>query len=152
MIPREIFTTYELVADEMIDVFGTDCLIKYPSNPVATASNVPAFKTSKSLRPFDNNPDQTFIHDEEEIKASASSETIRMRVYWTPKDFVKVGGLLYPDVKIQTIGYYSDIVKIRQCVEICPDVDKGFSFIPAGDPVPWGLRKSRYFVAFWKSK
>jgi hypothetical protein len=152
MIPSQIFTIYETAADEMISVFGTDCLIKYPSDPVATATNVPEFKTSKSLRPFDNNPDQTFIHDDEEIKGSESSEVIRMRVYWTPKDFVKVGGVLYPDVKIQTIGYYSDITKLKRCVEIWPDVDKGFCFVPAGDPIPWGLRKSRYCVAFWKLK
>ncbi len=149
MIPSSVFTTYELFADAMIADFGTQCLLKYPSNPIV-GTNVPAFKTSKTLRPYDADPDPTFIHDDIEIKASVDSETIRMRVYWTPKDFLKIGGLTYPEAKIQTIGYYSDIPKLLKAIEICPDVDKGFSFVPLGTPVPWGLRKSRYCVAFWK--
>jgi hypothetical protein len=152
MIPSEVFKTYELFADAMIADFGTNCLLKYPATAVNTAQNIPSFKTSKSLRPYDADPTPTFIHDDDQVKASDDTEVVRLRVYWTPKDFQKVGGLMYPEATIQTIGYYSDIVKLIKAVEICPDVDKGFSFIHAGAPIPWGLRKSRYCVAFWKNK
>lgn len=152
MIPKEVFTIYETFADSMIEDLGTTCLVKYPSAPVATATNVPLFKTSKTLRPYDSSPDDTLIHDGEQIKADPVTDTLKLRVYWTPKEFVKVGGMLYPDAKVQTIGYYSDIEKIRQCVELCPDPEKGFSLVLVGTPIPWGMRKSRYFVAFWKMK
>jgi len=152
MIPKEIFLTYEVFADAMITDLGTDCLIKYPPTPVNTAINVPDFKYSKTLRPYAQNPQDTFIHDQEQIKASDSETSIRMRVYWTPKEFQKIGGLVYPEATVQTIGYYSDITKILGAIELWPDHQKGFCLVPVGNPVPWGLRKSRYFVAFWKQK
>lgn len=152
MIPSQVFATYELFADAMISDFGTNCLLKYPSVAVNTATNVPQFKTSKSLRPYDADPVPTLIHDDEQIKASEDNETVRMRVYWTPKDFVKMGGLAYPDASVQTIGYYSDIVKLKKAIEMWPDPDKGFCLVPVGVPIPWGLRKNRYCVAYWKHR
>lgn len=85
------------------------------------------------------------------------SETIKLRVYFNKRDFIKIekgAGIVIDADTIQIIGYMADLPKLERAQELVVDTNvegyKQYSFQPLSAPLPWGFRHNNYFVQFWK--
>jgi hypothetical protein len=153
-IPTKVFSLYKDFADSMITEFGVDCRLTYHKKIVTTATAVPAVKKSKSMRTY--NKSQDFLQTDN-YTTTETTETIKLRVYWTPKDFRAIAGnLVIPEDGIMTIGYISDLPKINSCEYLTPNIENeaylGSKFTRINNPIPWGILKDRYFVCGWKQE
>jgi ribosomal protein S2 len=148
-IPEKVFDLYKEFGDEMIRSFGVLCQINYVKK-MGVGGSLPTVKTSKTLRPYDNA--SSFLQNES-YEETETSENIKLRVYWDRKAFKKIADLEIPDGGIMTIGYLSDINKIKNCDTLIPNIENlaytNKRFTKVDEPIPWGLRKDRYFVCGW---
>lgn len=150
-IPEDVFTKYHEFADEMITSFGVDCSIHYVKKISVSEADVGNINISKSLRPFDKRKE---FKQSTSYSTTETSENIKLRVYWDRKSFKKISDLVIPDGGIMTIGYLTDLPKIRSCEYMKPNISNeaylGYKFERTDNPIPWGIRKDRYFVCGWK--
>ena len=57
-------------------------------------------------------------------KASETTDTITLRIYWDRKSWVNIGTPIeIPNGSIQTISYMDDLTKIQQCKYMIPQYD-----------------------------
>lgn len=149
MLPQAIFDKYKEFGDSMISELGVDCLLYYPSIKTVTTTDIPTFANSKSMRP-NNAPN---IHNGQNIVETEQTEIIRLRTYWTKKDFDKIAQMDVPAGGCMTIGHLRDLTKIHKCIKLRINVANQGSvigdFVRVTDPIPWGLRKEHYFVCTW---
>lgn len=162
-IPSSLIIEYEWMTDSFIDDLGKECKLIYPpkdsecpncyySREEQHSTNI--YKTNGPY-PFDNYttcPMCAGIGRSQELV----TETVKLRVYTTPKDFIDVGAnILFEDGLCQIIGYMADLPKIERAIEIVIFNDlsdiKEWKFQPSTAPMPWGLgSKPRYFIMYCK--
>jgi hypothetical protein len=155
-IPESVFEKYYDIIDSTItDIFGIDCQLMYIDKVEEisnTFDNVPAHNGLNAHR---RRTSDDFKRGDKTYKEVEKFETIRLKVYWDSKSWVKVGGdIVTPDTAIQTIFFASDLDKIQRAKylivhDTIQDV-KQFRFVKSGEPFPMGLRQYRYFGCFWK--
>lgn len=149
---RTIFDKYNEFADEMIASFGVLCGVYYV-NKIVQSGSVDNVKISKSLRPFDKRDE---FKQTDSYTTSETSENIRLRVYWDRKSFKKIGDMVIPDGGIMTIGYLSDMPKLRSCEYLKPNIENeaylGYEFKKLTAPIPWAFKKERYCVCGWEPR
>lgn len=155
-IPESVFDKYYSIIDSTItDIFGIDCTLVFVEK-VEVISNT-----------FDNIPDNKSINahrkktgdykrENKTYTEVETKETIRLKVYWSNKDWVKIGGsdLVIPDNSIQTIFFASDMDKVMRAKYLLVHQDietiREYRFVMFGEPFPMGLRQNRYFGCFWQ--
>lgn len=87
-------------------------------------------------------------------KEEENTESIRLRIYWSRADWIRIAGsIVSDDAEVMIIGYMADVVKVRQAAHIIlaknnNEADYRASLV--GQPNPWGFGRDRYFVAFMK--
>lgn len=152
-VPESVFTKYYEVIDSTFDIFGVECLLVYPETIAESTSNnnIPA---SPSMNIHRRNQEQ-YRRDNKNYKQIQKTETIKLKVYWDFKDFVRPApSLVLPNNSIQTIFYMSDLQKINRATQLI--VHKGIQttqemrFQKFGQPFPMGLRQNRYAACFWE--
>jgi len=152
-IPNDVFSLYKEFADEMITSFGVNCQLNYIQKIQSTVSSVPTVKKSKSMRTY--NKTEEFVQNSN-YESVRTTDDVKLRVYWTRKDFKKISDIVIPDGGIMTIGYLSDLPKVRSCEFMVPNTEQeaylGVKFIRVGQPIPWGIKKDRYFVCGWEQE
>lgn len=82
------------------------------------------------------------------------TETVRLRIYWNKKDWIKTGNIVVADGTAQIIGKITDLPKIRQCNEIHIVSEQRELEIRAkliSQPVFHGFGKNQFFVAYIQS-
>jgi hypothetical protein len=72
------------------------------------------------------------------------TETINLRLYHSPRDWMKSGMVQFVDGRVQVLGYMADVDKLRKATEIRLD---NVTYKLASEPVRHGFG-SRYFLAF----
>ncbi len=91
-------------------------------------------------------------------KATESTDTVTLRIYWDRKSWVKTGAEInIPDGGIQTIAYLSDLDKIEKCKYMIPsydgieNYDTNARYEKSGTSFPQGFKqnKTKYVVTFW---
>ena len=88
------------------------------------------------------------------FKESENSESVKLIVYWEPKNWVKLPGISFdvPDTTIQTKGYMKDLPKIERAIELrVSRTIEGFGtwrFKRKGEPVPAGFH-NKYLIVNW---
>lgn len=154
-IPESVFTKYYDIIDSTInDIFGIDCQLVFVEKVEQisnTYDNIPFNKSINAHRLQQDNykrADKTF--KEVEVK-----QTIRLKVYWDSRSWVKLGGdIVVPDNSIQTIFFASDLDRIMRAKYLLVHNNikdlREFKFIKFGEPFPMGLRQNRYFGCFWQ--
>ena len=75
---------------------------------------------------------------------TAKTESIRLRMYHAPKDWLKTGGIEFKEGRVQIIGYLEDKDKLIKCSYILAKDNK---YILAGPPVCHGF-EDRYFMGY----
>jgi hypothetical protein len=164
-IPEEIFEAYQEVCDEFInnDNIGKACTLRYQPNITECPNcNFDSF-TGKSANTYKAGGPLSFSNslcpwcNGEGTKEVEVTESIRLRLYWSRKDWLKLGlNLTLSDGDLMTIGFIADMPKCLQATSIrviTSQAHYGFwDFVLAADPFPHGFGKDKYFIAFWKRK
>ena len=73
-----------------------------------------------------------------------TTETINVRLYHSPRDWLKSGTIQFIDGRVQILGYMSDSEKLMKSTEIRFG---GRTYKLTASPLPHGFG-SRYFIAF----
>ena len=81
-----------------------------------------------------------------------TTESIRLRVYWSRADWIKIAGsIVVEDAEVMIIGYMTDLPKVRQAANLLLADDNNEADYRAtviGKPNPHGFGRNRYFLAF----
>jgi len=82
------------------------------------------------------------------------TDTIRMRVYWNRSEWIRIANNInIDDAEAIGIGYMTDLPKLQRAIEILLVKDmtaEQYRTVLAGQPLPWGFGKGRYFAALFK--
>lgn len=160
-IPQTIFDTYNSIADDFINNnFGVNCILEYPPKETACDNCVYDSINRRSSNRYKTGGPIPFTFgicpwcDGAGFKQIPVSTTIKMRIYWSRKDWVKIGiPVNIPDGAIQTIGFMSDLSKIKQAERVLVNSDISnimqWEYILLGEPIPHGFKYNRYFLAYW---
>ena len=157
-LPSGIFDIYYEVCDELIDsVFiGENCKIFYPPKRVICVhcNNQLASTRSSNFFKHGGPGPRMACHtcNDNGYTEQQVTETIRMRVYWHPKDWVTIqASIKAPAGSVQVVGYIRDMPKIIRAdeIQVLTDVEayRQYRFKLHGEPTPHGFGHDRYFLA-----
>jgi hypothetical protein len=154
-IPSGVFTTYKTFADALINDLGVQCTLVYPEKltEVSSADNP---TTSRSINAHRRGGRDAYKRGDKIIKPVETTETIKLRVYWRPRDWINTGfNMEIPDNYIQTIGYLTDLPKLRKAEKIIVNANlDGYGgdseFQRASEHYTVGLQQDRYIAMFWE--
>ena len=157
-IPQGLFDQYNEVCDYLLenDNFSRICTLIFPAKKVACADCI-AFANGDSSNVYQHGGPATFSYNacvycggtgykEEEV-----TDTIRLRIYWSRKDWVKINTIVIPQAEVQVIGKVSDLPQLLRANNIkliSEDKNLNSFFKLSCDPFLHGFGKTRYFVAF----
>jgi len=158
-IPSAVISSHEQIVDSLISSnIGQDCQLVYPVTKNSVCPNCiysPRQKKSSNIYkeggpvPFENHTICPWCGGEGR-SSRAVKENIRLRVYWTSKDWSITGAVENPDTAVMIIGYMYDLPKVEKCDTIL--LNKNLSPYRKwicereGEAVPWGLSQDRYFA------
>lgn len=102
--------------------------------------------TNGTLCPYCNG--NGFIYSEEE-------DTVKMKIYWTPKDWIDIGfDVQQADGIIQTQALVSDLPKIQKCNYMIPNLrtysSVQYKYKLIKESVPHGFRQDKFFISYWQ--
>lgn len=150
---------YEVMNDVFLadDFYSRLCTLYYPPRRVdcADCDTQLLGGTSKNVfqhggpAPF-NNTGCVYCggngYREEEV-----TDSVRLRVYWNKRDWIKTASVVAPNAEAQVIGKIVDYPKIAQANEIRlvsqqNEMDARFKL--AGEPFYHGFGKNQFFTAY----
>ena len=164
-IPIDIIYSHEWMADELIDgPTGQQCDLIYPTTKNTVCPNCifdPRAQRSSGMYkaggpvPFPNHTTCPWCGGVGR-SSRASTETIRLRVYWRESDWRQLGGggrtgvFEDPQNSCMVIGYMTDLPKLEQADRVLVNKDlKGmrrWMCERMGEAKPHGLAQNRYFI------
>ena len=145
----------------MIRVFGVNCTLVYPSEQQlctnCTVSGIGGISNSvyRHGGPAPFNIGYCPLCNGQGSKPVEVEGTVKLRVYWTEKDWKKVGysSIQVPDGSVMTLGYLSDMPELLKTNElIVNSAQSGYAnwrYRLSGEPFAHGFGKNRYCAAFW---
>lgn len=156
-VPSAVFDQYYDVADWLINsnFTGTACTIYFPPKRISCSNCTSTWFGGVSKNVYKHGGPASFNmgqhcplcggngYREEEVTAS-----IRLRVYYRQKDWIKVGGVDITEVAAQVIGFSSDLPNLLKAAQV--EINS-LRYILVGQPVMHGFGKNRYFVGFLKT-
>lgn len=160
-----ILDVHEEICDYLLDTFAyKTCKIIYPQKnnscpnciqDTDTNASTGIYKTGGPV-PFTNYTICPYCGGLGKLYIE-ESETVKLRVYFNQKQFVKIDefkSIVIDNDVIQIIGYLTDLPKLERAKELIVDTPiegyKQYSFQPLSAPNPWGFRQNRYFIQMWK--
>jgi hypothetical protein len=162
-LPAAIFDEYDWTADWLIDgPIGQIVTLVFPPKPTQCDNCKLDVDTGRSSGiyngsgpfPFTNHTVCPRCMGEGRYEADRTS-AIRMRLYWTAKDWVKTGvRIVAGECDVMAIGYMSDLpaLKRAKAVIMPKDIEELIRYRceRVGKAIPWGFRQKRYFLQFFK--
>lgn len=161
-IPSALLTEHEWLADSLIDSIGTNCKLVYPPIDSQCPNCVWSVEDNRSANIYKIGGPISFQDfticpycGGEGRLTKSDTETVKLRVYFNPKDWQNIGmSIVSPQGHAQIIGYLTDLPKLEKAKEVIlnSDIDqvKDLRCIVVGEPQPWGFKRNRYFIAFVK--
>jgi len=159
-IPDDLLDKHEWVSDFFIDSLGKDCTLVYPPKiePCPNCYIDPRTRRSNNRykaggpKSFPNGTICPWCGGAGQSKKE-ETEDLKLRVYWTPKDWVNLNiELDAPESSAQVIGYMKDLPKFEKAQYILLNKDiQGYTRLTCqrtGEAIPWGFRQNRYFIQF----
>lgn len=124
-IPESMKAKYKQLANDLIDYnVGITCTLYYPPKRVECSECSTGQVGGGSAGKFDHGGPNFYPNskcnncDNLGYKEVPQTDTIKLRVYFSPKDFVKIGNHQLNDETIQVIGKMSDISKFEKAQEV----------------------------------
>ena len=154
-IPESVFTKYYDIIDSTItDIFGIDCKLVFVDTVEEISNSFDNIPQNKSINAHRQSTGD-YKREGKTFKEVEKEETIRLKVYWNSKDWVKVGSnIVVPDNSIQTIFFASDLDRVMRAKYLLVHQNietlREYKFTMFGEPFPMGLRQNRYFGCFWQ--
>lgn len=156
-IPQQVFDTYNRYIDYMLenDNFSRICKLYYP--PIKESCNSCVALGGISSNVYQDGNPAPFNFNSCELcggkgfREKEVTSEIRLRIFWRPRDWIKVGNIAMPDARCQVIGNISDLKALMTCkFVIIASEEKGLNkdYKLAGKPFLHGFGKTRYFVAY----
>ena len=158
-IPGSVISSHEYIVDSLIEgPTGQVCQLIYPVTKNSVCPNCiysPRQKRSSNIYktggpvPFENHTTCPWCGGEGRSSREVKEE-MRLRVYWTQKDWSVFGPVENPESSVMIIGYMYNLPKIEKCDRIL--LNKNLSPYRkwicerSGEAVPWGLSQDRYFA------
>lgn len=161
-VPSGLWDKYKEAADFFIDNnnIGRSCTVVYPPKRTTCSNCTTSMIGSTSRNVYKNGGPAPFSFGSCPLcggngyKETESTDTIRLRIYWNRKDWIRItDNIGVGDADIMVIGYMSDLPKIKKSIEIILVSDNNESEYRAtlsGKPSPWGFGRNRYFIAYLK--
>lgn len=160
-IPNSLWDKYNEACDFFLDDnhIGRACTVVYPPKRVACVNCVtPAGSTTTNVYRHGGPMPFSFggcpMCGGNGYKEEESTDSIRLRIYWTRSDWIRIAGsIVAEDAEIMVIGYMSDMTQFRQASNILladSNNEANYRASVVGKPTPWGFGRSRYFMAFLK--
>lgn len=157
-IPDDVFSTYKEFADEMIASFGVNCILYYPSTLIECVNCVYDPIGQKSSNRYKHGGPMQFrfgncpLCGGQGYKEQEVTETIRMRVYTTAREWKRFGEIVNTaNASAVVIGYIYDMPKFEKANEIVVDSHllgyKAWKYRSGSETAPWGFKHDRYFVS-----
>ena len=158
-LPSDIFAQYQEIVDELInnDFVGESCQLTYPELKSDCPNCILNSATGKSSNKYQQGGPIPFTVGicpycrGAGVFSTPQVEVIRLRVYWTNKDFRKLGFVDVPNGNIMVIGFMSDAAKMKRCTDVMVlnDMSNVFNlkYVLSGEVLPWGFGHNKYFVA-----
>jgi len=149
-IPANIFSKFDEVTDLMrsADVFGRTCKLVFES-VVTTTTTVPSIKRHLTMSPPAGIAGS--LRGSESTKTVETTEEIILRVYWSKKDFSKIGNILVPEggcLTICEIGKLESLAKAKFLL-VYTDIEQSeLKMAKLSEPVVYGLSKKEA-ICFW---
>lgn len=158
-IPDSIISSHSYIADALIEgKTGQNCQLVYPVTKNSVCPNCiysPRQRKSSNIYktggpvPFENHTICPWCGGEGR-SSRAVKEIVRLRVYWTAKDWSIFGPVENPDTSVMIIGYIHDLPKIEKADRILLNKDlsayRKWICERTGEAIPWGLEQDRYFA------
>jgi hypothetical protein len=154
-IPESLFQKYYDVIDSTItSIFGIDCTLVFVQKVEEISNTFDNIPHNKSINAHRQSVGD-YKREDKTYKEVETKETIRLKVYWDSKSWVKLGGdIVVPDNSIQTVFFATDLDKIMRAkyllVHQTIDDKREYRFVKFGEPFPMGFRHNRYFACFWQ--
>jgi hypothetical protein len=156
-LPQSIFDKYNEFADYMLanDNFSRLCTLYYPPIKESCSNCITLGSTSNNVYQDGNPAPFSFngcnLCGGKGYREKDITSTIRLRISWRYKDWIKVGNINIPNAACQVIGYASDLKKLLTCKFIRLSSEENLleqDFKLSGKPAFHGFGKTRYFIAY----
>ena len=161
-IPSGVIDSHEWASDAIIDSLGKNCKLVYPAKVTECNNCYYDPRTRRSTGIYKSGGPISFPNNTTCPACGGAgrstvetTESIKLRVYWNPKDWQTFAGTIQnPEGVAQVIGYMSDLPKVERSVEVIINSDvestKEYRCVKEGEAVPWGFRQDRYFLQFYR--
>lgn len=160
IIRPEIYSEYVRFADAMLEELGINCIVHYPGIKVECINcyfnSLPGVSSSNIYRSGGPYPFTEGICPYCQglgYKETFTTDTIKVRAYFDKKSWNKTNiPIGIKDGSVWTIGYMSDLIKIQRAAYITlpSNINSPLAYTLIAEPIPWGLKRDRYFSAFWQ--
>lgn len=159
-LPDEIFQEYESIVDDFInDNFGVDCKLIYPARRILCSNCVFDPIGQKSSNRYKHGGPAPFNFGNcpmcggAGLKEEEAEDTIKLRVYYSPKDWIKIAdNISSDDADVQVIGFMSDMPKFNRANEIIVNSPQKnyetWKCVKSSKALPHGFKQRRYFICF----
>jgi hypothetical protein len=154
-IPESVFDKYYDIIDSTItNIFGIDCTLVYVETVEEISNSFDNIPYNKSINAHRQRTGD-FKREDKTFKEAERKETIRLKVYWDSKAWVKAGGdIVVPNNSVQTIFFGTDLDRVMRAKYLLVHQNiedkREYKFTMFGEPFPMGLRQQRYFGCFWQ--
>lgn len=152
IIPSGLFAKYDEFTQHFLDDFGCTCTLLYNETIAVINTEQPTLKQKKSIEILPGNTG--FSRGDVSYKTVQNTDTIRLRVYWTAKEFKKISSIDLPEGSIACYGLLSDLPKIERASKLIiypsstPD-HREWLFEKNGEPKIHGLT-FKELITIWK--
>ncbi len=156
LIPSEIFTKYNEIADSLIRELGVNCTLVYTPRQEECENCILDVLGNKSSGVYKAGGPYPFSDicpycNGVGYKEVVVSETIKLRINYNRKTFLKLApNVVVPDGAVQVIGFIADMPKLTQCNHIIVNSDladyKSQAFVLLHEPMTHGLQQKNYFL------
>lgn len=156
-IPNEVFTIYREVVDELLTNINTSnsCTVYYPPLKTECSNCTTGFFGGISKNVYRHGGPAPFegmcpLCGGNSYLETENTDTLRLRIYWSKKDWLKIGAGDIPQADVMVIGWMADLPKIERMNEIQLVSDQNVSgrYRLSSKPRPWGFGKDKYFISF----
>jgi len=156
-IPVGVFEAYEEVCNYFLanNNFSRSCTLYYPPIRIPCADH-PFTQDGNIYQhggPANIGAEPCVYCGGAGYKDKEVTDSIRLRIYWNKKQWIKVGGGVAADAEVQVIGLIADLPKLIQAdsIELVSEQKQlAGSYKLHGEPFYHGFGKNKYFVAHLK--